>query len=1732
MMRNVRWNLARTLVLAVSTLLAASERSHAQSGSLSNRGKEFRVGYGHHQFMEPGQTNGQDMVLYFSAEQTANVRVIVKGRTLVWDSVYVVPAGTVLASRLLPKGQNTPTNNYGANVTGLDCRLFDLPVSFGGLGSENIYNRSIHIISDVPIVAYAHIFGSVSSGATMLLPVESWGYSYTSINSYQVDAGGPGYSWCYIIAKEDNTKIEITPSVTTLTGNPANVPFTKVLNKGQIYQFVAPSDAQGNGPQLTGSRIKSIDNGTGNCYPIAVFSGSSRTRGEIACGTGSGRDNDMQQCFPTQTWGKLYLTAPFSTANSSTALNASTFMTSVYKVAIKEAGTVVKRNGVVLTGAVNGIYQFTSNTADVIEADKPIAVAQFISGSSTCNPGSQGDPEMVYLSPLEQSIKRVGFYRNNRQSIVANYVTIIIPTNGVSSLRIDGSSTFNHVYAHPNRPGYSVVVKGWPSAQAQCIVNSDSAFTAVTYGLGSAESYAYNAGAYLNNLSALSQIQNTPDPATPVHQYTCEGTPVKLSVLMAYQPTKLEVLLSSLGTSVTPNTDVILNNPVPTGTTTVNGVPYFKYELSGTYVFSRADTFTIPIRSYHPSIENCYNREELSILVVVKAKPKTDFTYTHSGCTLDPVNLSGTSPTSNGYTVQTFNWTFPGGATATGQNLVRNLPPGVNDVRLSIVTADGCASDTLKQITVYDRPPAQFRVTPNQLCVGTPFTITDTSSASIAVNTWYWDFGNGVTQTVTTGPTVTYTYPTAGTYIIKHVTKSSATCISDTVTRTVTVFHKPTVSFTNNASGCLSPAGLVQFTGTASTPDGQTFSAYNWNFGDPNANGSNPNTATIQNPSHNYQQGTYTIKFWATTANGCVDTSSQVLTFNLKSAISYPALNAVCENAPAFSIASASITNGVTGTGVYSGPGTTAAGQFNPATAGYGTHTIKYVFTSAAGCADSVTQTILVHARPRTNFTIPAGGCLPVGGLIAFTNTTNIPDGQSATWLWNFGDPNASGTNPNTSTLQNPTHNYGDGTYSIKLEATTANGCFKDTTIQATFKVKPALSYAALNAVCENAAAFSVATATVTNGVAGTGVYSGPGTTAAGQFNPALAGYGTHTIKYVFTSTGGCADSITQTILVHARPRTNFTIPTANCLPTSGLVSFTNTTNIPDGQSATWLWNFGDPNANGTNPNTSTLQNPTHNYGEGTYQIKLEATTANGCFKDTTIQAIFKVTPALTYAALAPVCQNVAPFSIASANVTNNVAGTGVYSGPGTSAAGQFDPNAAGPGTHTITYTFTSTGGCVASTTSSIQVYPRPTSTFTLSGTGSVCLGQDITITPTATISSGTITQWNWNLGNGQTPSNTNGNPFTVNYTPAGSYTVQLTTTSNNGCISLPTTQSVTINPLPVADFTLPTTAVCMPGGAATFTNQSTVSGGGTLTYQWSFGDGGTSTQTSPSHSYTSIGNYTVTLVATSAAGCSTQVVKTMSNFVRKPVANFRVSPAELCQGADNQFTDLSAAFNGTLQNWNWNFGDGTTATATNPVKRFAQPGNFNVTLTVTNTAGCVSDPFVTPVIVHLQPVIDAGINYVLQQGTQVTIQATANSPSLTFQWSPAIGLSDPTILNPVLTALQDQTYTLTAIGSFGCRATDQMTLKILKLVTVPNVFSPNGDGIHDVWNIPNLADYPGSTVEVFNRYGQQVFYSIGYNRPWDGTRNGQGLPAGTYYYIVQLKNGFKPLTGSVTILR
>jgi len=97
---------------------------------------------------------------------------------------------------------------------------------------------------------------------------------------------------------------------------------------------------------------------------------------------------------------------------------------------------------------------------------------------------------------------------------------------------------------------------------------------------------------------------------------------------------------------------------------------------------------------------------------------------------------------------------------------------------------------------------------------------------------------------------------------------------------------------------------------------------------------------------------------------------------------------------------------------------------------------------------------------------------------------------------------------------------------------------------------------------------------------------------------------------------------------------------------------------------------------------------------------------------------------------------------------------------------------------------------------------------------------------------------------------------------------------------------------------------------------------------------------------------------------------------------------------------------------------------------------------------------------------------------------------------------------------------------------TDGINIKNPDKIHIPNVFTPNDDGENDFWIITGIESYPKCTVRVYNRWGKRVFFSIGYAQPWDGKQSDQPLPIATYYYVIDLKNGSKPISGHVAIVR
>jgi gliding motility-associated-like protein len=249
-------------------------------------------------------------------------------------------------------------------------------------------------------------------------------------------------------------------------------------------------------------------------------------------------------------------------------------------------------------------------------------------------------------------------------------------------------------------------------------------------------------------------------------------------------------------------------------------------------------------------------------------------------------------------------------------------------------------------------------------------------------------------------------------------------------------------------------------------------------------------------------------------------------------------------------------------------------------------------------------------------------------------------------------------------------------------------------------------------------------------------------------------------------------------------------------------------------------------------------------------------------------------------------------------------------------------------------------------------------------------------------------------------------------------------------------------------------------------------------------------------------------------------------------MANWSANPSEVCLGEEIQFNDLSNPLNNTITSWSWDFGDGSGSGQRNPAHIYSRASSFSVKMYYTTSIGCNSDTIGKTVTAHPIPVVNAGPDLFILQGGQLPIQATAIGGDLTYLWTPATWLSNATVIQPFTSAQNDILYTLTVTGSGGCKASDSVFVKVLLNPVIPNAFSPNGDGINDTWIIRYIDSYPGATIQIFDRYGRNVFRSTGYNQPWNGTVNGSPVPAGVYYFIVDPKNGLKPISGSVTVIR
>lgn len=1688
----------------------------------SNKGKEFWIPYSYHVGMVPYNANNPVvMTLYLTSDVTTRYDVEIFGSNSIQSGI--INAGQVLTC-IVP-------------VTAF-------------IDNEGLFkNKSVRVTAENSIVVYSYITQSAISGATLCLPTNVLGREYVSMNYTQVSNAPNSNSYFTIIAVEDNTTVEITPSANTKNGWISGNTYPVTLDKGEIYQVLGvvnnlPQSGLYSGNDLTGSKIKSIATASSPCKKIAVFSGAGKIRIGANCGANSSSDNLYQQLYPLSTWGKSFLTIP----SFSKPFN-------YYRIIRSKSTSIVRLNGAVIpsTSFINGFYEFSGSLPNKIESDEPISVAQYFTTQGCDGNSTPLDPDMIIINPIEQNLSKVTLVSSNLVATVnrQHHLQIIMPNSGsaISSFKLDGVIVPSNSWTvHPSSPLFSYLYLS-NVTQGYHTLSSDSGFNALAYGYAAAESYGYSAG---SNVKDLYQTLTTNNKfATVKLPATCKGTPFNISISLPYEPISLEWKIPTYAAIPKDNA------PKKDSSKLVNGKIIYYYSLKQNFVYDTIKTYSIVVIANNPTTDGCSGEQQIDFDLQVFEPPKGGYKYTSTNCITDSIAFLDTT-SSIGRPVVGYYWDLGDGKFSSLKNFkYKYSTPGKYTVKAFAYTDVGCLTDTISQnIFVDSVPVANFYIS-GTTCQNNDINFIDSSRAGggSKIIKWLWVTNKIISNS--TNATVTEKFTGLQQYTVQLRAVTENGCFSATKSLTFSNNPIPTVGF-SLPKICL-PDGVGVFNDLSSISDASQASFLRkWSFGDPNASVTNPDTALNRiSPSHKYVAvGPYTVKLIVESNNGCLDSLSQQLTqVFAQPKTDFTVTPEVClrENTRFNDLTNPqgrtmakwnwSLSNGLKDT--LQNPVFTLLSA--------GTYTAKLVGFSADGCiSDSTVKSFIVHPLPIADFKVVDPACETETSSFAQLATANV--GNLTRWNWRLGNSDIAQNFTNANLVSKTFSVWGDQV--IRLMVENSKGCRSDTAIK-TIRIHPKpMVNNSIPEVCLNDAFadFYDSTKIADNTTGFTHLWrfgdanaipSNPDSSNLKDPKHRYTSAAVYSISHRVTSMAGCVSTKSASFIVSgAVPKSNFVVLIPDSLCSNDTVRIKNLSTVDFGfiGKLEVYWDYdNDPTLKDIDfiPDSGKIYKHVYprfaNQPLKPIRIVLRAFSGGSCFDDENRNVNVLGSPQVQMVALPGICLEAVPRQIIQTSYTDvsGIApGDSIFLGRGVSSKGLYSPIIAGAGTHRIEYIFTASNGCRDTVSKNIIVWPRPTADFSISALQ--CEKNPLTFTNKSVANAGNIVKWNWNFGDGNpVQSFANGNPVTNIYAVYKSYLASLDVVTNNGCTSEPKIMPIAINPLPLVNFDLP--KVCMPIGKALFFNKTTIPDATTITYLWNFGDPFDQTAAvtvDGTHNYKNVQSYNVKLIATSTNNCKDSLLRNLVDVFPQPKSGFR-SADSACIGTAINFTDTSNGIVRPIESWSWDFGDGSTDNTKEPIFLYRTTGVFKISLFVKSSEGCFSDTTYKSITIHPYPKVSAGPDLFVLDDGQKKINATASGSLLRYSWNPTDYLSATNILQPtVVSPKQDIIYTLSVTGKGGCISKDDVAITVLKLPTPPNTFTPNGDGINDRWDIKYLDQYPGCVVEIYTTQGQLVHRTTGYTSTWDGTFKGNSLPTGTYYYVIDPKNGRKKIAGYVTILK
>lgn len=1139
----------------------------------------------------------------------------------------------------------------------------------------------------------------------------------------------------------------------------------------------------------------------------------------------------------------------------------------------------------------------------------------------------------------------------------------------------------------------------------------------------------------------------------PTHTYTTVGQfTVRLIITNAWGCTDTLIRPNYTMAGTPPTACFTLNPPVQCAGV---GVQFSNCSSNATnYVwsFGNGGGSTLVNPSYPYLDTGCFN----VTLTALNFGCPNSVTQSNAVCILPPVALFQQSsavgcglPFTVNFTdisiaPDTWLWNFGDGTSST-QPSPSHTYTAVGTYNISLTVSDttnGCSNTLTSQVIISD-PQANFIANPTTACA--PMTVNFINQSTGNLIYYRWDFGApGIADTsLLANPS--YTYQAPGYYSPTLFVRDQYGC-TDQITRPNYILaNGPNVNFVGSPrQGCGSLN--VQFTDLTTSLNNLT--SWFWNFGD-------GSTSTLQNPSHLYLPGLYSVSLRVTDATGCQRTFQRPFYINVSNptASFFVSDSMTCSGMP-LSFTSTSVGGNLTYQWNF-GDGTTSTAQ-NPTHAyqNNGTYTVSLAIQDVSGCRDTMTSVALITIQDvLANFSANPTQISCPPALVGFTDLSSYDIIQ---WSWDFGD---GGVSANT----NPSHLYTTaGVFDVTLMVQNDDGCRDTIELPGLINIMGPTGTFTFDPDTGCTPQLINFSANATNAVSFTWDF-GDGTvttTAVDTIDHVYSQQGVYYPVLILDNGLGCQFSIvsTDSIVIDTLPIPAFSV-NSNIVCGIDSVHFFDQT-ITNRPIVSWFWDFGD----GT---TSTLQNPVHLYpGIGTYNVTFGVVSAFGCTDTILFQAAIQVVdpPTVVFSPLDSIGCN--PFSLGFTDASFGPQPVTAWIwdfGNGNSSVLQNPSQTfVGANTYQVSLIAVDNLGCRDTAYTNVIVNPGPSAGF-VANDSMGCPPFPVTFSANTGMG---IVSYVWEFGDG---SGATGNIVNHTYGGVGNFDVTLIVTDTLGCVdTLLKPQYIQINP-PIANYGSNVSSGCATL-SVTFTDQ-TIAVNPITNFEWDFGDGSTGVGSPIMHNYPNPGFYTVTLIVTDSIGCKDTLV--MPNYIEvfeRPNALFGVTDTVACRPFSVQFQDSSFGAH-TIAAWAWNFGDGQVSNAQNPIHGYQNPGNYNVVLIVTDVNGCRD----TMSMIYNVPVLglaDFSVNN--QAGCQpLSVLFNANSTNIIgYHWD--FGDGQTSNVGPQVSHTYPNfghyTVTLAVDDVFGCSDT---------LIRSNYIFVDSVDADFSVLNSRGCAPFLASFTDL-----------------------------------------------------